>query len=129
MVWYPSEDELKAVQQLDAQGRYEYLLKKVADQEAIWSLWSNGWALAGDNAGQEAVPVWPHPAYAAACAKDKWQGFEPKQIELDAWMQRWLPGIKRDGRLVAVFPSPDDKGVVVGADFLAQDLNEELEKY
>lgn len=129
MVWHPSENEISSVQQLNADDRYAYLLKKVADQETIWSLWSNGWALASNDSGREAVPIWPHPTYAAACAKDEWQGYEPKQIELDAWMERWLPGIKRDGRLVAVFPSPNDKGVVVEADFLAQNLEAELEKY
>lgn len=129
MAWCPSENEISSVQKLDANDRYEYLLKKAADEEVIWSLWLNGWALASDNEGNEVVPIWPHKIYASACAKEEWQGYEPRKIDLGAWMERWLPGIKRDGRLVAVFPSPNDKGAIVEADFLAHNLEEELDRY
>jgi hypothetical protein len=129
MAWRPSHQEIQAVQKLNAADRYKYLIKKAADQEVVWSLWSEGWAIANDDMGRSAIPIWPHAAYAEACAKGEWREYEPKQIGLDAWVARWLPGIKRDRRLVAVFPSLDDRGIVVEADVLARDLEEEVQKY
>ena len=70
MSWTPSEKEIQAVLSLDAPKRYEHWVKKVADQEMIWSLWGeNGWALVGDAVGHQLVPVWPHSRYAALCAE------------------------------------------------------------
>lgn len=54
---------------------------------------------------------------------------EPRQIELEVWLDRWLPGIQQDGRLIAIFPTADDKGVVVAPERLANDLEIELQNY
>ena len=79
MVWIPKEEEIVAVLQLDGPARYEYWIKKVADQQEIWSLWQQGgWALAGDDAGRILAPVWPHAKYASLCATGLWKGYVPK---------------------------------------------------
>lgn len=130
MSWTPNEKEIQAVVSLAAAKRYEYWIKKVADDEQVWSLGQkDGWALVGDDAGRELVPVWPHSKYAALCAKGIWDGYEPKVITLDDWLDRWVPGMERDGRLVAVFPTPDGNGAVVDPRRLEQDLRDELAKY
>ncbi|HNU53182.1 MAG TPA: DUF2750 domain-containing protein [Verrucomicrobiota bacterium] len=115
---------------LEASKRYEHWIKKVADQEEVWGLWQEGgWALAGDEAGRGLVPVWPHPRYAALCADGVWAGYRPKAIALDAWLDRWIRGMERDHRLVAVFPTPNDKGVPIEPRRLERDLRNELANY
>jgi hypothetical protein len=104
-------------------------VKRVADEDRLWSLWKDGWVLAADDAGHQVVPVWPHQNYASMCANGKWSGHSVKEIDLDAWMECLLPGIARDNRLVAVFPTPENKGAVVDAGRLAADLEEELKNY
>jgi hypothetical protein len=49
---------------------------------------------------------------------------EPTEIPLNEWRTAWLPGIERDGRQVAVFPTPDARGVVVTADRMLDDLQQ-----
>jgi hypothetical protein len=129
VTWELREKEISAVSALGAAERYEYFVKKVADEQRLWSLWKDGWVLATDDAGREVVPVWPHQDYASLCANGEWSGHVAKEIDLDAWMDRWLPGIGRDNRLVAIFPTPDDKGAVVDSQRLSADLEEELENY
>ncbi len=130
MAWIPTDREMASVLQLDGQKRYLYWIKKVADEEVVWSLWQEGgWALAGDDEGRQLVPVWPHQRYAALCAQDVWAGHAPKPIALDAWIERWIPGMERDGRLVAVFPTPEDRGVAVEPARLGADLREESANY
>jgi len=130
MAWMPTDKEIAAVLQLDGPKRYSYWVKKVADQQVVWSLWqADGWALAADDQGRQLVPVWPHEKFAELCARDVWAGYAPKAIEIEAWMERWIPGMQRDTILVAVFPTPNDRGVAVDPAKLGEDLQEELSNY
>src|SRR5881628_2624617 len=102
MSWTPNQKEIEAVLALEGPKRYAYWIKKVADQEELWSLWhENGWCLAADAAGNQLVPVWPHSKYAELCAEGPWTGYAPKSIPVDTWLSSWIPGMERDRRLVA----------------------------
>jgi hypothetical protein len=127
MAWILKDKEFRSVTALPGAQRYEYFLKRVIDAELVWSLvGADGWILYGDNEGHETVPVWPHEKYAEACAVGDTESLKPRSIELKAWLERWLPGIRRDQRLVAVFPVPagEASGVVVTPDRLQRDLEE-----
>ena len=129
MAVHVSDQQFASVVALPASERYTHLIKRVADEEAIWSLrGQEGWLLASE-AGRELVPVWPHPRYASACATGDWAGADPAAIPLDEWLAAWLPGLERDGRAVAVFPTPGGKGVVVEVTRLRADLEAELSRY
>jgi len=43
-------------------------------------------------------------------------------ISLDDWLDKWLPGILKDGRQVAVFPVLGGHGVIVSPTRLRADL-------
>lgn len=130
MAWVPTEQEIAAVLRLDGPKRYSYCVKKMADEQAVWTLrQEDGWALAGDVDGHELIPVWPHECFAICCALGSWAGFVPVSIELDVWMERWLIGMERDGRSAAVFPTPEERGVAVSPTRFADDLQQELAKY
>jgi len=130
MNWAPSENEIDAVLALEASKRYEYCIKKVADQEQLWSLGGNdGWSLAGDDFGHQLIPIWPHLRYAALCAQGPWANYYPKAIPLDVWLDRWIEGMERDRRFVAVFPTPKDKGISVKPRQIEQDLRTEMTNY
>lgn len=129
MAWTPTNMEIKKVSALDAEGRYRYFIKRVADIEEVWSLGSDGWALAGDDDGRQLVPIWPHPIYAERCATRAWAGYEPRLILLKDFLRKWVPGMKRDNRLAAVFQTEAGKGVPVEPDRLREDIETELENY
>jgi hypothetical protein len=130
VTWNMNDKEYEAVLSLPAERRYRYFVKKVAGEQVVWSLTAgNGWASGLDPAGQEVFPVWPHPRFAAACATGSWEGDEPRSIDLSAWLERWTSGLYADGTLVAVFPTPSGKGVVVGAARLREDIEEECSLY
>ena len=111
-----------------ARERYEYFIKKVADSQAVWSLWNDGWALMGDDEG-EAVPVWPHPRFAEAFATAAWEGHRPRKITLEDWLVKWIPGMEADHRKVAVFPVEGGTTTKASPGQLRTDLEEELVKY
>lgn len=130
MTLHVDDKELRAILSLNAPKRYSYWIKKVTDQEEIWSLWAEGgWALASDKEGREVVPVWSHPRFASVCTVGAWQGYEPRMINFSAWMERWLPGLVHGRRLVAVFPTPSSRGIVVSPMRLKEDLEKEASLY
>lgn len=130
MAWNPCDKELAAVLRLGAEARYRYFVRRIVDSEVVWSLRSpEGWVLASDVFKRPLVPVWPHAKYAELCALGDWSGCIASEIALNDWAERWLPGIERDGRMLAVFPTPDDQGPVVKPSRLLADILLELENY
>ncbi|MCP5024613.1 MAG: DUF2750 domain-containing protein [bacterium] len=109
--------------------RFDYLVRKVADFEEIWCLANEGWASCADDSGQVAVPMWSEADFAAVCATGDWEGMRPKPIELVDFLDNWVPGMMRDNCMVAVFPTPSGRGVLVEASHLGEALEEEKKQY
>lgn len=115
---------------LPAQDCYDHFVSKVTDWEELWTLkGADGFVLLGDESGCQCVPVWPHPDYALALAKDSGNDCLPERLELDAFMSRWISGMIGDNRMVAVFPTPSREGAVVDPKRLEEDLMAEIEQY
>jgi hypothetical protein len=116
------DKEFAALTGMNAPDRYSVFLNRVVDWEEVWSLRSaNGWCLMADDSGAEMIPVWPHERFATACASNDSQE-QAVSISLDDWLDKWLPGISKDGRQVAVFPVPGGHGVIVSPTRLRADL-------
>jgi hypothetical protein len=122
--------EVEALISADDNTRYEYFIKRVADFEQVWGLAFNdgGWAFSGGDSAV-AFPVWPFAEYAKRSATGAWQDCEPRAIELDEFMGRWLPGLKKDDRKVVAFPTPSALRPVREPDAVLSDLERELQKY
>jgi hypothetical protein len=127
-----SDAEFQGVTALTGPERYSHFVRQVADFQEVWSLRTpDGWVSMGDNAGVRSIPVWPHRRYAEVFATGDWLDAKAVPIEMEAWMERWLPGMAGDGVQVAVFPvaAQKERGVVVPPEQLQRDLEQELEQY
>ncbi len=130
MAWDMNGEEFEAVIALPASGRYEYFIKRAASHGELWALRGDGgWVIAIDDEGHEHFPVWPHPYFAQACAEGPWEGEKPVAIDVDEWVEGWLPALDKDGMHVAVFQTPNDQGIGVGAQRLKRDLDDELAQF
>lgn len=124
-----SEKEIESILKLDGPSRYKHFVKRVADWEEAWGLYSDGWSLAETDSGDKVFPLWPAEAYAKLCAKEEWEGYEPSEIPLDDLFDELLPRLASDGVFVGVFYTPSDKGVTVEANQLVEDLRAESSQY
>lgn len=124
-----SQQQIEEVLILPSQIRYEYFIKTVADWESSWSLYKDGWALAGDESDTLIFPLWPAKEYAELCAVDQWEGYEATEISLEDLVAELIPQLKKDGVLPGVFYTPSDLGVTPSTEQLLQDLEQELENY
>lgn len=128
MTYKINQQQFEEVLALPAKERYGHFVKRVADSEEAWGLRNeDGWSLAGDE-DQAAFPLWSSKIYAEACATGEWVGALPEVISLDG-LNELLEKLESDGIMVAVFPTPQGKGVIVSPDDLRQHLNYELQNY
>ncbi|MEY6431786.1 DUF2750 domain-containing protein [Thioalkalicoccus limnaeus] len=121
---YPLDDaERLRVLALSADGQYQDFIERALANGEVWTLKGPGGFVAyrGDD-GEPCFPFWPHPDYARALATDDWSDCVPEPLSLDLFMGRWLPGMERDGRKVAVFPTPVGQGLIAEPRDLLNDL-------
>lgn len=114
---------------MSGKDRYQYFIRKVADFETVWGLFADGWAMTADDEGKKAIPFWPEKELSSMCATEEWENYIPKKIELDPFLSKWIPGMEKDGVLLAIFPTPEKKGVLTPPKELLSSLKEELEQY
>lgn len=97
----------------------------MADWEEAWGLKdSAGWIVSRET---DALPLWPHAAFAEACARGTWESTVPAAISIDELREELVAFLEQDGLQVAVFPTPDDPGIVMPPGELRQRLEKELE--
>lgn len=126
MTWTPDDKEIATLLNESTQRRYEYFLKRVCETRTVWGLFNDGWASLGDESGKF-IPVWPHAVYAKQFAKGEWAGFAPKEIALDVFLERWIPGMGGEGIQPAIFPVDSGNAVIVSLEDLEANLRYELE--
>lgn len=125
-----TEREFDSVTQLGGAARLKHFVNRVADWQRVWGLRGNsGWVSVGDDAGNSGFAVWPHPQYASACVTGEWEGNRPTPIDVQEFVEDWLPNMADNGIKVAVFPTPEMRGMFVEAVVLRKMLQDELELY
>ena len=124
-----SDKERSSVLKIAAPKRYSYFIKRVADCQGAWGLWEDGWAMAADDSGREALPLWSAPEYAEICARNNWAACRPEPIDLEDLFEVVLVYLREENAGVAVFPAPFIKGVLVEPAQLTANLRAERQRY
>jgi hypothetical protein len=125
MTWEIDEKEVRQILALSAEERAGTFFQLVADWEEAWGLKdSAGWIVARQTDG---LPLWPHAVFAEACARGAWEGAAADAIPIDELLEDLLPLLEEDGLGVAVFPAPEDSGIVMKAGEVSARLERELE--
>jgi hypothetical protein len=124
-----SAHELSGVFNQPAADRYIFFLTEATVQGKVWTLMGkDGFVAFSDEEGRDCFPFWPLPEFAESLANDDWSDCHAEPLPLAVFMERWLTGMARDGRLVSVFPAPDGSCIVMDPMTLLQDLKEEREQ-
>ncbi|WP_369944225.1 DUF2750 domain-containing protein [Xanthomonas medicagonis] len=116
---------------MDAEDRYRYFLRKVADYEEVWGLkGANGWlTVDACDHGRIGVPLWPEKEFAVVNCVGEWARANPEKIELSVFIERWIPGLIRDNRVISVFPVVAGKSVHVDPRLFLSEIEKEMDQY
>jgi hypothetical protein len=125
-----NEKEIASVSSLEPFKRYQYLLKKVADAEKVYTLESleENWA-SSEVKGHNLYPIWSAEEFALNCTIDAWSGFNVVETNIKEFMETVLPEIEKEGFLLNAFPVGERTGFVVKPNEFVRDINDELENY
>lgn len=118
-----SPKEFHTVAGLGAEDRFDYFVEAVAESRQVWTLGRDEGTVLLSFEGDDCLPVWPHPDFAEQWVSGDWSDCRPLSIDMSAWLERWLPGLQRDGVALAVFPSTEEEGMVIEPEELKETLN------
>jgi len=122
----PEEKEVETLLGADAKRRYAYFIERVCETRKVWGLYDDeGWATLCEGASTF-IPLWPHPTYAERFKTGAWRAYQVKEIELSTFLERWIPGMKRDGIGPAIFPVSEGSLATISLDDLEANLRCEL---
>ena len=116
-------NNLKSLFGAKSDVRYEAFLEMVHEAGSVWVLKDDEGCLIVTSDDEECLPVWPSEEAALACAIADWKGLEPLAVSMADWMEKWLPGMEKDNRVVAVFPNLAGESLVVEARELYEELD------
>ena len=129
MSWTPKDREIDDLLSSDGKRRYEYFIRRVCDIQTVWGLYDDGWASIADEAGEPLLALWPHPVYAKKLATDDWVSYQPTQIPLREFFDEWMPRLKKDKLMLAIFPIPLGGAIGISAEDLEAGLRLECPEY
>lgn len=122
--------EVQALLRASGRERYEYSIKKIADNDEIWIIGDKaGLATYKDDMGKIIFPIWPTKEFAALCCIGLYKKYHSESIELDFFRSDYISDFIVSNQRLAVFPIPEDKGIIINAKQFEEDLSAELDKY
>jgi hypothetical protein len=83
---------------------------EVIAASAVWSVAdANGHPAPVNGDGRRSMPFWSKESRAVSIVEqvEAYRSFDVVRIDLDAWVERWLPGLEGDGLLVGLNWSGD----------------------
>lgn len=115
-------EHIDQILQMSADKRYTYLLKEVRQQQQIWILTDDDGCVILTTEDEDCVPVWPAQEFAQNWATGEWAQCLPKAITLNDWANKWTSGLTDDEVSIAVFPNPEEEGLIVSPHDFDADL-------
>jgi hypothetical protein len=113
---------LEQVLQMSPDKRYAFLLQEVSQHQQIWILTDEDGCVMLKSEDEDCVPIWPGQEFAQYWATGEWSNCQPQAISLSDWLAKWTSGLEGDEVNIAVFPNPDEEGLIVFPDVFDDDL-------
>ena len=130
MSYHMHPKQLENVFALTSKQRYEHFILKVCDWEELWILEDNNkdFLIITPQEDLAYLPVWPHADYALAF-HEIYPSLKPSRVELDGFLETWLPNLNNDGLKVGVLPNLGTTVWIIDPLDLKAELENELQQY
>lgn len=122
--------EFESVILLEPFKRYSYCLKRIADRELMFTLFSEEGNIAISSLEDELLlPLWSAPEFATLSLVDAWSNFQVTEISLEWFENEFIEVINKRNYLLNVFPIDRRTGFVVSLEEFIRDLGYYLQAY
>lgn len=78
---------------------YQLFVDEILEQGEVWGIvQDDGWAIcdAQEDNAKTVIPFWSSSELAAVHCSGEWQEYRPEKIDLQDFVEEWLPGMKKD---------------------------------
>lgn len=117
-------NDIQALLSRNAENRCTYLLEQAKQTNELWILTDDVGAVMFQSEDEDCIPVWPSKDIAKLWCDGDWQACQPHSITLEAWLEKWTPGLEDDEVNILAFPNTQDEGVVLAPWEFADQLSE-----
>ncbi|MCB5160591.1 DUF2750 domain-containing protein [Marinomonas algarum] len=107
---------------LPSSDRYNQVLSHIKKGHAVWTLADPEGCLIIDLGNDKVLPIWPNQTLASSWAQKDHIGFEALEITAVDWLEKWLPGMEKDGFSVGVAPNLAGECIVSSAQEQSTDI-------
>ncbi|MBT3529242.1 MAG: DUF2750 domain-containing protein [Porticoccaceae bacterium] len=112
------------------QENFDRLIVECLEQGCIWGLQDNdeNWALveSSDHDHIDVIPFWSNKLLAEALCNEDWSIYKPVAIEMEEFLDDWLPGMHSDVLLVGINWNLDLEGDEIEPLDLLEEFESEL---
>ncbi len=126
-----SEEEFNALNRRDKEVRYNYVMKRIADTETLWTMLIDEKTIAVlVHDEKKLFSVWSSKEYGLALCKNLNTEYKCLPISLDEFVEYFIDFICEEDLLMNVFPTINEPlGKVVTINEFSERLGKELEDY
>ncbi len=123
-----TDKQIRAFNAMPAEQRFDIFIDSVIGDKRVWGLLSkDGWVIIPGDEEDEYLPIWSHEELAAIWASGMHSDSQASPIDLEDWLEEWLPGMTKNGLLIAVSPSTEGDSITLGAEELLADLRDAVD--
>lgn len=116
-----SESIIKQASYLSADERLDLLMLYAKKAKSVWMLCGENGFVMLEQEDILSLPLWPHRDFANQWMESQEMTAEPKEVELDEFINTWLPGLQANSTYLTVFPlEVDNENLVLSGDELNQ---------
>ena len=106
--------EIESVIKLEPFERYKYSLKRIADNETLYTIKRDNETIAiSDLDDEKLIPFWSAKQFAELNITDEWNEFYVEEISLDDFENEMVDFINENNFLMNIFPINNKTGFVV----------------
>lgn len=113
----------------DLAENFDRFIVEAIEQGGIWGLQGpEGWAVCASETRNNAdvIPFWSQESFARVHCEDDWADYVPLAIDLEEFLEDWLPGMHEDVVLVGVNWNHELEGEEVEPLDLLEEFEQEL---
>ncbi|TKB44215.1 DUF2750 domain-containing protein [Thalassotalea mangrovi] len=118
-----TEKQIQAIDSMSDQVRFDHLIKSMTEIGQVWTLANSSGCLLIDTGEEQCLLLFSHEQLAQLWAEQEHSEYQPLQIELTKFTEKWLPGMANDGFFIACQPNLAGEAFIESPADFAENFN------
>jgi hypothetical protein len=114
-----TETQINAINGMTDQVRYNHLISQAKKNDTMWTLGDTNGVLLIDTGDEKCIVLFSHEQMAEQWAAIDHPECKAMGVELQPFIEKWVPGMVKDNFFVALQPNLDGEGFVESAEEFA----------